>query len=280
MPKVFVNGINLYYEEAGSGAALLFLHEFGSDHRGWEPQMRFFSRRYRCITCAYRGYPPSDVPERPEDYSQDHLNADAVGLMDALGIDRAHLCGLSIGANTAVFLGISRPERLLSIVVAGGGHGSVKGQDRAHFERDFRSRAERLLKEGMEPVADELADAPIRRPFKVKDPRGWQEFRDRFARHSARGSAYTALGVPLRRPSYYQIEDRLRTMRVPTLILVGDQDEVCLEGSLFLKRVAPLAGLHMLPMSGHTLNLEEPDLFNRAVLDFLTAVEQGRWVRP
>jgi pimeloyl-ACP methyl ester carboxylesterase len=280
MPMVPVNGVNLYYEEEGSGTALLFLHEFGADYRSWEGQMRFFSRRYRAITCSYRGYPPSDVPERAEDYSQDIFMDDAIGLLDALGIDKAHICGLSIGANTGVFLGIRNPERCLSLVVAGGGHGSVRGLDRADFERDFTTRAARLLKEGMAPIAEELANGPVRIPLKVKDPRGWAEFRDQFASHSAVGSAYTALGIPLKRPNYYDIEDDLRRMKVPTLIMVGDQDDICIEGSLFLKRTLPCAGLHMFPMSGHALNLEEPDLFNRAVLDFLSAVDAGKWVRP
>lgn len=280
MPKVPVNGVNLYYEEAGSGAALLFLHEFGADYRSWETQMRFFSRRYRAITYSYRGYPPSDVPERAEDYSQDIFMDDAIGLLDALGIEKAHICGLSIGANTAVFLGISNPKRCLSLVVAGGGHGSVRGAERADFERDFTTRAARLRDEGMAPIAEELANGPVRIPLKVKDPRGWAEFRDQFASHSAVGSAFTALGVPLKRPNYYDIEDDLRRMSIPTLILVGDQDDICIEGSLFLKRTLPCAGLHMFPMSGHALNLEEPDLFNRSVLGFLTAVDAGKWIRP
>jgi len=76
------------------------------------------------------------------------------------------------------------------------------------------------------------------------------------------------------------METELAGMNVPTLVVVGDQDLHCLEGSLYLKRVLPLAGLHMFPMSGHLINIEEPDLFNRAVLDFLTAVESQKWIKP
>jgi pimeloyl-ACP methyl ester carboxylesterase len=281
MPKVLVNGVNLYYEEAGSGAALIFLHEFAGDYRSWEPQMRYFARRYRCITLSYRGYPPSDVPDDPDAYSQDILLDDVVGLMDALDIGKAHICGLSIGANTAVFLGMRNPERCLSLVVAGGGHGSVKeGVDREEFEHDFTSRAERLLTEGMEPVARMQAEKPSRLPMKMKDPRGWAEFRDWLIAHDPRGSAHMALGVPLKRPNYYDIEQELGQMDVPTLIIVGDQDGNCLEGSLFLKHALPRAGLFVFPMSGHLLPVEEPDLFNRAVADFLTLAEAGKWAKP
>ena len=280
MPTLPVNGIDLYYEEVGDGAALIFLHEFAGDYRSWEPQMRFFARRYRCITLSYRGYPPSSVPHDPDAYSQDILLDDVTGLMDALGIDQAHICGLSVGANSAVYLGMRAPERCLSLVVAGGGHGSVKGADREEFEQDFSVRAQRLLDEGMETVGREQADKPTRQPMKKKDPRGWAEFRDQLLEHSAEGSAYTALGVPLKRPNFYSIEDELRRMDVPTLVIVGDQDSNCLEGSLFLKQVLPRAGLAMFPMSGHLLPIEEPDLFNRMVLEFLTLAEAGRWERP
>jgi pimeloyl-ACP methyl ester carboxylesterase len=281
MPKLKVNGVNLYYEESGAGTPIVFLHEFAGDYRSWEPQMRFFARRYRCVTLSYRGYAPSDVPKDPDAYSQDIIVDDVLGLMDGLGIDRAHICGLSIGANTAVFLGLRAPERCLSLTVAGGGHGSVRDEkERAEFEHDFTSRAQRLLDEGMEPVARLQAEGPSRLPMKMKDPRGWAEFRDWFVAHDPVGSAHMAVGVPLKRPNYHSIADDLKTMDVPTLIIVGDQDAHCIEGSLFLKQALPRAGLSVFPMSGHLLPSEEPDLFNRTLLEFTTLAEAGRWVKP
>ena len=87
MPKIMVNGVGLYYEETGTGTPLLFLHEFAGDYASWEPQMRFFGRRYRAITMSYRGYLPSDIPEDESLYSQDILLDDVIGLMDALEIE-------------------------------------------------------------------------------------------------------------------------------------------------------------------------------------------------
>jgi pimeloyl-ACP methyl ester carboxylesterase len=81
------------------------------------------------------------------------------------------------------------------------------------------------------------------------------------------------------RPSVFELGDRLARLEVPTLIMTGDEDDPCLEPAVFLKRTIPAAGLVVLPKAGHAINLEEPDLFNRAVLDFLTAVEAGRWPR-
>jgi len=281
MPTVTVNGVDLYYEEEGSGTPLILLHEFSGDYRSWEPQMRFFARRYRVVTMSYRGYPPSSIPDDPTAYSQEILLDDILGLCDALNIEKAHFCGLSIGGNSVIFLGLNHPERCLSLVAAAAGHGSVSDPaERTDFEKDFTSRAERLLTEGMTVVGEEQAGKPNRMPMKIKDPRGWAEFRDQLLEHSAVGSAHTASGLNAKRPNFFDMETELAGMNVPTLVVVGDQDLHCLEGSLFLKRVLPLAGLHMFPMSGHLINIEEPDLFNRAVLDFLTAVESQKWIKP
>src|SRR3954471_18310060 len=96
MPKLTTDdGVQLYYEEVGSGTPIVFVHEFGGDHRSWEPQMRHFGRRHRCITFAARGYPPSDVPQSVEAYSQRRAVQDIVAVMDAAAIDRAHVVGLS-----------------------------------------------------------------------------------------------------------------------------------------------------------------------------------------
>lgn len=278
MPTAFANGVNIYYEEAGAGLPVIFLHEFGGDYRSWEAQMRFFARRYRCITLSYRGYPPSDIPEKPEAYSQDIHLEDLRGLMDYLGIERAHICGLSVGGNEAIFFGLKYPHRCFSLVAAGAGHGSVKGTDRKDFETAVEHRIHRLLTEGMEPVARTQAEGPSRLTLKVKDPRGWREFVEQYVSHSALGSAMTARGIMLGRPNYRDIVEDLRRLTLPVLILLGDEDEVCWEGSLLLRRSIPFAGLHVFPRSGHALQLEEPDAFNRAVLDFFTAVEQGRWI--
>ena len=115
------DGTRLYYEEAGSGTPLIFIHEFAGDHRSWEPQMRFFSRYFRCITYAARGFPPSDVPEDGARYSQAHARDDVVAVLDHLKIERAHVVGLSMGGLAALHVGITYPGRARSLVIAGAG---------------------------------------------------------------------------------------------------------------------------------------------------------------
>lgn len=278
MPTARVNGINLFYEEAGHGFPLVFVHEFAGEWRSWHPQIRFFSRRYRTIAFNARGYPPSDVPENPKEYSQDHAADDIRGLLDALKIQKAHVCGLSMGGYATLHLGLRYPERALSLVVAGAGYGSVPG-DREKFHQDAELTAQRFEQDGMEKTAELYAKGPTRVQFMDKDPFGWREFYEQLKRGSSRGHALTLRGVQMTRPSIFDLGTQLEKLTVPTLIVTGDEDDPCLEPAILMKRKIPMAGLVVIPKSGHTVNLEEPEAFNRAVLDFLTAVDAGKWMR-
>jgi pimeloyl-ACP methyl ester carboxylesterase len=269
------DGVKLYYEEVGAGAPIVFVHEFADDLRGWAPQVKFFARRYRTIAFNARGYPPSDVPADPARYSQAQAAADIKAVLDHLGIDRAHVVGLSMGGYATLHFGLTFPERARSLVVGGAGYGS--GTERAKFHAD----TDYLVKQfdaGMAAVAEFYSRGPTRVQFMAKDPVGWREFHDRLAAGSALGHANTLRGVQRQRPSVFELEARLERLEVPTLIMTGDEDEPCLEPAIFMKRKVRTSGLVVLPKSGHAINLEEPELFNRAVLDFLTAVDAGRWL--
>lgn len=270
------DGVRLHYEETGAGFPILFIHEFAGDHRSWEPQVRHFSRRYRCVTYAARGYPPSGVPGDPGAYSQARAVADAVTVLDHAGIERAHVVGLSMGGFCTLHLGLRHPERAASLVVAGCGYGAPP-EARAGFQAQCEQVAEAYGTEGARAVADWYAQGPSRVQFQNKDPRGWAEFDRMLGEHSATGARLTMLGVQRLRPSLYDLRDELAELRVPTLVVSGDEDDGCLETDLMLKRTIPSSGLAVLPKTGHTLNLEEPELFNRTVTDFLTAVENDAW---
>jgi pimeloyl-ACP methyl ester carboxylesterase len=273
MPLARVNGIDLYYEETGAGTPLVFSHEFAGSHESWEPQARFFARRYRVITYNDRGYPPSTVPADADAYSEEHLVADLRALLDHLDIERAHIAGLSMGGAVALKFGIAHPERCLGVVVAGAGSGADNHDE---WVRTGLETA-RQFEENWDKVSAGYAAGPTRLQLLKKDPRGWREFAELFQKHSPKGSANTFRGVQLKRRTIYEVEDDLKRMQPPVLIMAGDEDEPCLGPALFMKRRIPNAGLAILPKSGHGINLEEPELFNRLVLDFLTAVEQGRW---
>lgn len=270
------DGVKLYYEETGSGDPLVFVHEFAGDFRSWEPQVRHFSRYYRCLTYNARGYPPSHVPGDPGAYSLQRAIADLDALITHLEVPQAHVVGLSMGSYTTLHFALTHPEKACSIAVVACGTGSSPDQ-RARFIAEVEATVGLFESEGSEAVAAKFAAGPTRVQFRNKDPRGWAEFARMFGEHSATGSALTMRGTQMKRPSVWDLADDLREMTVPTLLMTGDENEPALEANIFLKRMIPTAGLVVLPNSGLTLNLEEPNAFNHHLQDFLIAVETGKW---
>ncbi|HEX6142106.1 MAG TPA: alpha/beta hydrolase [Geminicoccaceae bacterium] len=270
------DGVRLHYEEAGRGTPIIFVHEFAGDHLAWEPQIRFFSRRHRCVMYAARGYPPSDVPESVEAYGQQRAARDIACVLDACGIDLAHVVGLSMGAFATLHLGLNTPERARSLTLGGIGYGAEKSME-ATFRELSEATARAFETAGSQAFADSYAGGSARVQFQNKDPRGWQAFRDALARHDPRGAANTMRGVQASRPSLYDLEDRLEGLKVPTLIVAGDEDDHTLLPGIFLKRAIPASGLLVVPKCGHTINLEEPEMFNRALAEFIAMVEAGAW---
>jgi pimeloyl-ACP methyl ester carboxylesterase len=278
MPYAETQGGRLYFEETGTGYPIVFAHEFAADHRQWETQVRWFSRQYRCIAFDAPGYPPSDAPadETHHDY---HHQVDAISaVLRHLAIAKAHIVGLSMGAYAALHFGLRHPHAASALVVAGCGSGAPR-EHRDRFRVECEAAAERLEREGMERVARDMVVGATRVQLQNKDPRGFAEFARHLAEHSAAGSAATLRRFQAARPSLWDFEAELKAMDVPVLLMIGDEDEPCLEANLFLKRTIPRAGLCVLPNTGHAVNLEEPAAFNAAVDAFLAAAERGRWPR-
>lgn len=273
MTTVESNGVRLYAESTGDGVPIVFVHEFAGDYRNWEHQVRFLARSYRCITFNARGYPPSEVPKDPERYSQTHAVDDIANVLRHFGVERAHVVGLSMGGYATLNFGLRYPAMARSLVVAGAGHGSDPDK-RQQFLDDCEELANRLLRVGMEEGITHYANSPIRRRYREKDPRGFEEFNRQFAEHSALGSALTMRGYQMRRSTIYELEPQLRTLTVPTLIVTGDDDEPCLAPALFMKRTIRDSMLWVVPRTSHPVNLEEPDAFNRMVFDFISAVDR------
>ncbi|MFZ0621588.1 MAG: alpha/beta hydrolase, partial [Pseudolabrys sp.] len=272
------DGIKLYYEEAGKGIPIVFIHEFAGDYRSYEQQVRHFSKYYRCITFNARGYPPSDVPKDGERYSQERARDDIRSVLDGLKIDKAHIVGLSMGGFAALHFGFTYPERCRSIVVAGCGYGAAPGE-RAKFAEEAEASAKRFEELTMKKAAEAYALGPTRVQHQNKDPRGWREFADQLAEHSTEGAALTMRGVQKRRPSLFDLVDKMKTMSVPTLIMTGDEDWPCLEPGILMKKNIPTAALVVMANSGHNINLEEPAMFNMHLSDLFQAADAGAWPR-
>jgi pimeloyl-ACP methyl ester carboxylesterase len=270
------DGVKLYYEEAGAGIPIVFVHEFAGDYRSYEPQMRYFSRRYRCVAYNARGYPPSDVPADTPHYSQARAGDDIRAVLDGLGIDRAHVVGISMGGFATLHFGMRYGDRARSLVIGGCGYGAEKGT-RAQFKDEAEHAAQMFERSGMPEGARRYALGATRVQLQNKDPRGWHEFATQMATHSALGSANTLRGVQKQRPSLFDLVDEMKKITVPALVMTGDEDDPCIESSVLMKRTIATAGLAILPRAGHALNLEEPALFNALVDEFFHQVEAGRW---
>jgi pimeloyl-ACP methyl ester carboxylesterase len=273
MPRAQSQGARIYYEETGKGTPILFIHEFAGDHRSWADQVRYFGRGRRCITWDARGYPRSDCPEDVKFFGQEFFNRDAIAVLDAAKVKKAHVVGLSMGGYTALMLAAKFPERVISCVAAGAGSGSDKAT-RAAFIEESRARATAFERAGRVD-AEAIGLGPARVQLQNKDPVGWKTFD--LAEHSARGAAGTLRTVQAGRASLYELEAELRNVEAPVLLMVGDEDEPCLDVNLWMKRLMPTARLAFLPGSGHAINLEEPALFNRLVGEFIADVERRSW---
>lgn len=282
MAHLDINGVRLWVEDEGGPSSkdsppLVFVHEFGGDHRSWRDQVDHFKNRFRCITYSARGYPPSDVPEDEDYYGQDIATADLLGVLDALEIDRAHLIGLSMGAYTCLRFVLAHPERVASGVVASGGSGSFP-TNRSEFLSETLALADHILAQNSLDLPG-FATSATRLQLKLKNPDGWQEFSDHFAEHSPMGSAYTLRRVQAGRPSLYDFEVALGAVTTPVLLMIGDEDEPCIDTNIFLKRAMPSAGLVVFSKSGHLINLEDPPAFNAAVEAFHRNMAAGQWPR-
>jgi len=278
MPYADSKGVQLYYEEAGKGFPIVFVHEFAGDLRSWEGQMRYFSRRYRCIAFNARGYLPSDVPAAVSQYSQSIATDDIANVMRSLGVRKAHIIGCSMGGYATLHFGLRYAGMARSLTVIGAGYGSDPDK-RAQFLRDTEIMARRFDQLGTPEAITTYQIGPARVQLQNKDPRGFKELCEAFADHSPLGSANTLRGVQARRPTIYNLARGLARMSVPTHIISGDEDTQCLEPGVFIKRTCPAARLTVVAATGHAVNIEEPDLFNRITDEFLSLVDAGRW-RP
>ncbi len=270
------DGVKLHYEETGKGIPIVFIHEFAGDYRSWEPQVRYFARYYRCITVNARGYPPSDVPQDGAKYSQDRARDDIRSVLDALKIDTAHIVGLSMGGFATLHFGFTYPQRARSLVIAGCGYGAEPDK-RAQFAAEAEASARRFEELTMAKAAEGYATGPTRVQHQNRDPRGWREFADQLAEHSTAGAALTMRGVQAKRPSLYELADRMKAITAPTLIMTGDEDWPCIEPGVLMKKTIATAALVVMPNAGHNINLEDPAAFNAHLQELFLAADAGTW---
>ena len=264
MPLARVNGVSLYYEEAGNGPPLLFIHAFPVGREMWEPQIRFFDRYFRVIVYDCRGFGRSEAPTSPTAYSQAHSVADAQALLEHLGALPAAVCGLSMGGNIALNLALAHPESVGALVLCDTGAGS---EDPGSFRARCVEYAE-ASQRGMDGFFDAMLLWNVFADF-VKGPRESALLREMVLAQPPHGVGLTALYTLATRLPVYALEERLESLRVPTLVVYGERDEACVGTSKFVAGTIPGARLWMMPVATHFVNLDDPALFNETVLAFL-----------
>lgn len=270
MNQLAAEGARLYFEERGAGPPVLFVHEYGGSCRSFDLQVEIFRARYRCISFNARGYPPSEVPASVDDYSQDKAVSDIAAVLDRLGIAKVHLVGVSMGAASSLQYALKEPARVLSATLVGIGSGS---DDPALFRDTAEATAKLLESGGMAALVGQMGENPTRRRLKDKNPQEFRRFVEQLQAMSPLGHANTMRGVQARRPPLYAHEKRLASLRLPVLVVVGEEDAGCRRPSDFLERTLPDARLHVIPETGHCVNLEEPAEFNRLCLGFVDEVQ-------
>ncbi len=263
MPKVTVNGIELHYVEVGSGDVVLMIMGFGGDHLAWAFQVPALSGRYRVITFDNRGAGQSSVPDEP--YSTRMMAEDAVGLLDALGVERAHVLGASMGGMVAQEVALNHPRRVRSLQL----HCTYARPDRymlALMDAWRAIRAKATPEEWLRTVA-----------LWLFSPRTYAERPDFIEMVIQTGLAnphpFTLTGFLRQGDAVrgHDVLDRLRTLTCPTLVSVAEDD--ILVPPRFAREVAaavPQAELRMIASAGHAYFWERPDIFNTMCLDFLT----------
>ncbi len=278
MPYIQSDGARLYYEEAGTGTPIVFAHEFSGDLWSWEKQIQHFSRRYRCIAFNARGYPPSEVPTVLSRYSHQHAADDVAIVMRHLKVSKAHIIGCSMGSRTTLDFGLTYPRMALSLTMIGIGSGGDP-RNKAAFRRDAEARARLYEEGGLAEVLKGLRVAANRVQLKRKNPRAFEDFCRRFMQHSAEGCAHITRRVMARRASLFEMEKPLRALKVPSHVIVGDEDPGAISSGLFMKQISPAVRLSIIAATGHLVNLEEPDLMHGLTEDFFALVDSKQW-RP
>jgi pimeloyl-ACP methyl ester carboxylesterase len=272
-----VRTLELYYEEHGSGDPLLLIMGFATDSAAWIFQIPAFAERYRTIVFDNRGVGRSSKPVGP--YAIHEMADDAAGLLDTLGIDRAHVLGISMGGMIAQELALRHPERVRGLVLA-----STYPEPDADVERQRAFMLGQLggtvTAEG-EARVDPTAVDPLLLFQNLLPLVFNQDFIDRevpkllplFAGNLQYGFSMEAILGQLAAVMSHRATDRLHRIASPTLVLTGDADRLIRPAnSDVIAGAIPGARLVKLPGGSHGFNVEMPENFNREVLGFLSGV--------
>jgi pimeloyl-ACP methyl ester carboxylesterase len=252
MARARLNGIEIDYEVTGTGPVVLLGHGYGSTHHMWDDQHRALADRWRVVSWDMRGHGETDSPSDPKQYSAALIVADMRALLQHLGVERAIIGGLSLGGYVSLAFALAHPEMTQALVICDSGPGYRNAEARAQWNQRAQERAASLESKGL--------DALTRRSKETQQA----------VHRSAQGLAHAARGMLSQEGS--QVIDGLASIRVPTLVIVGDQDQPFVAPSEYMAKKIAGARLAVIPGAGHSSNLDQPEIFNRVLREFLTTL--------
>ena len=251
MARAKVNGIEIDYEDEGRGPAVLLSHGYSATGRMWAPQRPALEPRYRLITWDMRGHGQTESPADPAQYSEALTVADMRGLLAHLGIDRAVIGGLSLGGYMSLGFYRRHPEMVRALVICDSGPGYRNAEARRAWNERAQERARDLEQRGLDALTGSS-----------------REMREAMRHHrSAQGLAHAARGMLAQEDA--AIIDSLPSIRVPTLVILGDRDTAFIAPCEYMAKKIPGARLEVIPGAGHSSNLDQPAIFNRVLAEFL-----------
>jgi pimeloyl-ACP methyl ester carboxylesterase len=253
MTRAKLNGIEIDYEVSGRGAAVLLSHGYSATRRMWDDQHRALGDRYRTISWSMRGHGETESPADPAAYSADLTVADMRALLAHMGVERAVIGGLSLGGYVSLAFYLAHPEMVRALVICDSGPGYRNADARRQWNERAQERAVALDTRGLEALG------------------GSREVRESASLHrSAEGLAHAARGMLAQEGS--RVIDGLGAIDVPTLIIVGDRDQPFIAPCEYMAKKIPGARLEVIRDAGHSSNLDQPEAFNRVLLDFLDSL--------
>ncbi len=252
--KAKVNGIEIEYQDGGRGSAVLLGHGYSATGRMWDGQRAALGDRYRIVSWDMRGHGQTESLKDPAQYSAALTVADMRALLEYCRIERAVVGGLSLGGYVSLAFYLAHPEMVRALVICDSGPGYRNAEARAAWNKRAHERAAELEAKGLDVLAGRS-----------------REMREAMGHHaSAQGLAHAARGMLVQEGS--EVIDGLGSIRVPTLVIVGDQDQPFLAPSEYMAKKIPGARLEVIPGAGHSSNLDQPAIFNRVLSDFLQSL--------
>jgi pimeloyl-ACP methyl ester carboxylesterase len=252
--KAKLNGIEIEYQVGGRGSPVLLGHGYSATGRMWDGQRAALGDGYRVVSWDMRGHGQTESPKDSAQYSVALTVADMRALLQHCGIERAVVGGLSLGGYVSLAFYLAHPEMVRALVICDSGPGYRNAEARAAWNKRAYERAAELEAKGLDVLAGRS-----------------REMREAMGHHaSAQGLAHAARGMLAQEGS--EVIDGLGSIRVPTLVIVGDQDQPFLAPCEYMAKKIPGARLEVIPSAGHSSNLDQPAIFNRVLSSFLQSL--------